>query len=95
MSGGNAGIPGWQRLLERPRLLHRLATFGLLGAAIVAGVDAFVRGAPDGASQDARYLTYVFDGIRPAGRDLTPLPSPPLTSEATHQAMTSPRRRAR
>ncbi len=61
MSGGEAGIPGWQRLLERPRLLHRLATVGLLLAALVAGVDAFVRGAPGGVSQDARYLTYVFD----------------------------------
>ena len=60
---GNVGIPAWQRLLERPRLLHRLATFGLLGAAIVAGINAFVRGAPDGASQEARYLTYIFDGF--------------------------------
>ena len=54
-------FPAWQRLLERPRLLHRLATFGLLGAAIIAGINAFVRGAPDGASQDTRYLTYVFE----------------------------------
>ena len=61
MSASNAGVPGWQRLLERPRLLHRLATFGLLGAAIIAGINAFVRGAPDGASQDTRYLTYVFE----------------------------------
>ncbi|CAA9568572.1 MAG: hypothetical protein AVDCRST_MAG18-1722 [uncultured Thermomicrobiales bacterium] len=60
---GGAGIPAWQRLLERPRLLHRLATFGLLGAAIVAGVNAFVRGAPAGVSQDARNLTYVFDAF--------------------------------
>ena len=63
MAGSNADVPGWQRLLERPRLLHRLATFGLLGAAIVAGINAFVRGAPDGASQDTRYLTYVFEGF--------------------------------
>ncbi len=62
-TNGGAGIPAWQRLLERPRLLHRLATFGLLGAAIVAGLDAFVRGAPEGASQDARYLTYIFDAF--------------------------------
>lgn len=63
MSGAEAAIPGWQRLLERPRLLHRLATIGLLVAALVAGATAFVRGAPGGISQDARYLTYVFDAF--------------------------------
>lgn len=62
-TNGGVSIPAWQWLLERPRLLHRLATFGLLGAAIVAGVNAFVRGAPDGASQDARYLTYILDAF--------------------------------
>jgi bacteriorhodopsin len=63
MANGGARIPAWQRLLERPRLLHRLATFGLLGAAIVAGINAFVRGAPDGVSPEVRNLTYIFDAL--------------------------------
>ena len=61
MSGTEGGIPGWQRLLERPRQLHRLATVGLLLAALVAGANAFVRGAVGGASDETRNLTYVFD----------------------------------
>jgi hypothetical protein len=48
-------------LLERPRRLHRLATSGLLLAALVAGANAFVRGAQAGASAETRNLTYVFD----------------------------------
>jgi hypothetical protein len=61
VSGVDAGIPAWQRLLERPRRLHRLATVGLWLAAIVIGADAFVRGAPGGVSEDVRILTYLFD----------------------------------
>ena len=63
MSGADAGIPAWQRLLERPRRLHRLATIGLWLAAIVIGVDTFVRAAPEGISDDVRILTYLFDAF--------------------------------
>lgn len=63
MSGADAEIPAWQRLLERPRRLHRLATVGLWLAAIVIGADAFVRGAPGGVSEDVRILTYLFDAF--------------------------------
>ncbi|MFN8513194.1 MAG: hypothetical protein U0841_11505 [Chloroflexia bacterium] len=63
MSGADAGIPAWQRLLARPRRLHRLATVGLWLAAIVVGTDAFLRGAPGGVSDDVRILTYLFDGF--------------------------------
>jgi hypothetical protein len=63
VSGADAGIPAWQRLLERPRRLHRLATIGLWLAAIVIGVDTFVRAAPEGISDDVRILTYLFDAF--------------------------------
>lgn len=56
-------IPGWLRLLERPRRLHRLASSGLLLAAVVAGADAFVRSAPGGPRPDVLALTYLFDII--------------------------------
>ncbi len=55
--------PFWQRLLERPRLLHRLATNGLLLAAVVAGVAAFVRGAPEDVTPTVRTLTYCADVV--------------------------------
>src|SRR5262249_55310319 len=61
MSGADEAIPGWQRLLERPRRLHQLATSGLLLAALVAGTNAFVRGQQAGVAADTRNLTYVFD----------------------------------
>lgn len=60
MSAPDAGIPAWQRLLERPRRLHRLATAGLWLAAIVIGAGAYVRGAPGGVADDVRILTYLF-----------------------------------
>jgi hypothetical protein len=63
VSGADAGIPAWQRLLERPRRLHRLATVGLWLAAIVIGGDAFLRAAPGGVSDDVRILTYLFDSF--------------------------------
>jgi hypothetical protein len=63
VSGADAEIPAWQRLLERPRRLHRLATVGLWLAAIVVGVDAYLRGAPGGVSDDVRILTYLFDAF--------------------------------
>ena len=62
MSGNAPNAPAWQRLLERPRLLHRLATGGLLLAALLSGVDSFVRSAP-GVAPDTRAITYVFDAI--------------------------------
>ncbi len=48
-------------LLARPRRLHRLATAGLLLAALVAGADSFARSTPGGLSPDVLALTYLFD----------------------------------
>lgn len=56
-------VPAWQRLLERPRRLHRLATGGLLLAAVVAGVDAYVRATPGGGAPEVLALTYLFDAL--------------------------------
>lgn len=42
-----------------------------------------------------RYLTLILDGMRADGRSLTPQPVAPLTSQQTHAAMTSGRRRRR
>jgi hypothetical protein len=61
VSAPDAGIPAWQRLLERPRRLHRLATSGLWLAAIVIGGDTYLRAAPGGIADDVRILTYLFD----------------------------------
>lgn len=61
MTGAEGRLPAWQRLLERPRLLHRLATGGLLLAALVAGVDSFLRSAPGGVRADILALTFLFD----------------------------------
>lgn len=61
MSATDPRIPAWQRLLERPRRLHRLATLGLWLGALVIGADAYLRGAPGGLSDDVRILTYLFD----------------------------------
>ena len=63
MSAPDAAIPAWQRLLERPRRLHRLATSGLWLAALVIGGDAYLRAAPGGVSDDVRILTYLFDAF--------------------------------
>lgn len=63
MPASDAGIPAWQRLLERPRRLHRLATAGLWLAALVIGAGAYVRAAPGGVSDDVRILTYIFEGF--------------------------------
>ena len=63
MSATDAGIPAWQRLLERPRRLHRLATVGLWLGAIAIGADAYVRAAPGGVADDVRILTYLFDAF--------------------------------
>ncbi len=62
MSGDEGGIPAWQRLLERPRLLHRLATAGLLLAALVAAAASFARSAPD-ARPDVQAVTFLFDAL--------------------------------
>lgn len=51
----------FERLLERPRRLHRLATTGLLLAALIVGVDAFARATPGGLARDVLVLTYLFD----------------------------------
>ncbi len=42
-----------------------------------------------------RYLVLFLDGIRAGRSDVSPLPAPALSSEVTHLAMTSERRRAR
>lgn len=60
---GQERVPAWQRLLARPRRLHRLATGGLLLAALIAGIDSFVRSAPGGARPDVTALTYFFDAF--------------------------------
>lgn len=56
-------VPLWQRLLARPRVLHRLASSAVLGAAGVAALDSFARTTPAGLRQDAQILTYLFDLI--------------------------------
>ena len=61
MTGAEGRTPAWQRLLERPRRLHRLATEGLLLAALVAGVDSYLRSAPGGVRPDILALTFLFD----------------------------------
>lgn len=63
MSRQETTIPGWQRILEQPHILHRLATTGLLVAALLAGVAAFLRGAPEGLASTLRWLTYLADII--------------------------------
>ena len=60
MSASDANIPAWQRLLERPRRLHRLATIGLWLGALVIGISTYVRAAPGGVAEDVRILTYLF-----------------------------------
>lgn len=57
----NQRVPLWQRLLARPRLLHRLASATILGAAGITAVASFVRSAPGEVRQDALALTYLFD----------------------------------
>src|SRR6266540_989362 len=62
------GPPGddsslWERLLEQPRRLHRLATGGLLLAALVAGLDSYARSTPGGAQPDVYALTVLFDAL--------------------------------
>lgn len=59
--GNRPPPPGGLRLLERPRLLHRMASTAVLGAAAVAALDAFARSAPGGLRQDAVTLTYLLD----------------------------------
>lgn len=63
MSAPDPGIPAWQRLLERPRRLHRLATVGIWLAAVAIGADTYVRAAPGGVADDVRILTYLFDAF--------------------------------
>jgi hypothetical protein len=58
--GADADLPGWQRLLARPRRLHRLATGTLWLAAAISGLAAYVRAAPGGAAPDVLPLTYIF-----------------------------------
>jgi hypothetical protein len=58
-----APVPGWLRLLERPRRLHRLATGGLLLGALVAGLDSYARSTPGGAQPDVYALTVLFDAL--------------------------------
>lgn len=60
VSAPDAGIPAWQRLLERPRRLHRLATVGLGIGALVIAATTYVRAAPGGVAEDVRILTYLF-----------------------------------
>lgn len=60
---GSPREPAWQRLLARPRRLHRLATGALALAALVAGLDSFARSTPGGLRPDLLALTYLFDAI--------------------------------
>jgi hypothetical protein len=60
VSGADADLPGWERLLARPRRLHRLATGALWLAALISGLAAYVRAAPGGAAPDVLPLTYIF-----------------------------------
>lgn len=88
MAGAEGRPPAWQRLLERPRLLHRLATGGLLLAATVAGLDSFVRSSPGGAGPDVRALTFIFDLLAWA------VVAASATAEAFVAGLSAPRLRA-
>jgi hypothetical protein len=56
-------LPAWQRLLSRPRLLHRLATWGLLLAALVCGVGTFVRATPGGVGSEIWLVTLMLTAL--------------------------------
>ena len=86
MSGAD-GVPAWQRLLERPRLLHRLATAGLLLAALVAAGASFARSAP-GAGADVRAITFLFDALAWIAVAVA------ATAEAFVAGLSAPRERA-
>ena len=58
-----APVPGWLRLLERPRRLHRLATGGLMLAALISAADSFARSTPGGPRQDVQALTFLLDAL--------------------------------
>lgn len=88
MAAPDARVPGWQRLLERPRLLHRLATGGLLLAALIAGLSSFVRSAPAGLTPELRALTFVFDALAWV------IVAASATTEAFVAGLAAPRRRA-
>ncbi len=60
--------------------------------ALSAIIDATRAIAPD---LYLRYLTLILDGIRAERSELTPLPTPPLTADQTHTAMTRQRRPGR
>ena len=57
MSRAEPQLPLWQRLLARPRLLHRLATWGLILAALATGGGAFLRADPAGVPDGVRATT--------------------------------------
>lgn len=59
----DAAAPLWQRLLARPRLLHRVASAFVLIAAATTAVDSYIRSSPAGPRPDAVILTYLFDLI--------------------------------
>jgi len=63
---------------------------------IQAAVSTIMEGTRDVAPNlYERYLALFLDGIRTGRPDFTPLPIPALSSEVTHLAMTSERRRER
>lgn len=59
----DSAAPLWQRLLARPRLLHRVASAMVLIAALTTAVDSYIRSTPAGPRPDVVILTYLFDLI--------------------------------